>query len=46
MMVMTCRDALSSAPGLAVLWSVALLQSALVLVRKLLAHKPRGRQKG
>lgn len=46
MMVMTCRDVLTSAPGLAVFWSVALLQSALVLVRKLLAHEPRGCQEG
>lgn len=45
-MVMTCHDVLNSNAWTGCVWSAALLQSVLVLVRKLLAHEPRGRQGG
>lgn len=46
MMVMTCRDVLNSTACTGSVPVAALLQSALVLARKLLAHEPRGRQGG
>lgn len=46
MMVMTCRDVLNSTACTGSVPVAALLQSALVLARKLLAHEPRGCQGG